>query len=155
LPAAGAGDTSLSTATGRHTGPLPSSGSNISIFSCSFRSRVRSWITSLAAVSSADTKSRPCSTVTYPFRSASLLASAVLTRAFSTMSARSLVRDGAACARTREASARTREATWAELLSNWAYMVMTALAWDLKACWALLLPEAPGRWRERHRAQKR
>jgi Transposase DDE domain group 1 len=41
------------------------------------------------------------------------------------------------------------------LLSNWAYMVMTALAWDLKAWWALLLPEAPGRWQERHRAQKR
>jgi hypothetical protein len=40
------------------------------------------------------------------------------------------------------------------LLSNWAYMVMTALAWDLKAWWALLLPEEPGRWQERHRAQK-
>jgi hypothetical protein len=31
------------------------------------------------------------------------------------------------------------------LLSNWAYMVMTALAWDLKAWWALQLPETPGR----------
>jgi hypothetical protein len=41
------------------------------------------------------------------------------------------------------------------LHSNWAYMVMTALAWDLKAWWALLLPEAPGRWQERHRADKR
>jgi hypothetical protein len=41
------------------------------------------------------------------------------------------------------------------LLSNWAYMVMTALAWDLKAWWALLLPEGPGRWQERHRAEKR
>jgi hypothetical protein len=41
------------------------------------------------------------------------------------------------------------------LVSNWAYRVMTALAWDLKAWWALLLPEAPGRWQERHRAQKR
>jgi hypothetical protein len=40
------------------------------------------------------------------------------------------------------------------LESNWAYMVMTALAWNLKAWWALALPEAPGRWRERHRAQK-
>jgi hypothetical protein len=40
------------------------------------------------------------------------------------------------------------------LHSNWAYMVMTALAWDLKAWWALLLPEAPGRWQERHRADK-
>ncbi len=41
------------------------------------------------------------------------------------------------------------------LTSNWAYMVMTALAWNLKAWWALCLPEPPGRWRERHQAQKR
>ncbi len=41
------------------------------------------------------------------------------------------------------------------LSSNWAYMVMTALAWDLKAWWALLLPEAPGRWQQEHRSQKR
>src|SRR5262249_5604779 len=41
------------------------------------------------------------------------------------------------------------------LESNWAYMVMTALAWDLKAWWALLLPEPPGRWAEKHRAEKR
>jgi Transposase DDE domain group 1 len=41
------------------------------------------------------------------------------------------------------------------LESNWAYMVMTALAWNLKAWWALTLPEAPGRWQERHQAQKR
>jgi hypothetical protein len=40
------------------------------------------------------------------------------------------------------------------LTSNWAYMVMTALAWDLKAWWALLLPEEPGRWQERHGAEK-
>jgi Transposase DDE domain group 1 len=40
------------------------------------------------------------------------------------------------------------------LESNWAYMVMTALAWNLKAWWALRLPVAPGRWQERHRAQK-
>jgi hypothetical protein len=40
------------------------------------------------------------------------------------------------------------------LVSNWAYMVMTALAWNLKAWWALLLPEAPGRWQERHRSEK-
>jgi hypothetical protein len=39
------------------------------------------------------------------------------------------------------------------LLSNWAYMVMAALAWTLKAWFALLLPES-GRWRERHRGQK-
>jgi hypothetical protein len=37
------------------------------------------------------------------------------------------------------------------LLSNWAYMVMTALAWNLKAWWALTLPAAPGRWQARHR----
>jgi hypothetical protein len=41
------------------------------------------------------------------------------------------------------------------LVSNGAYMVMTALAWDLKAWWALLLPEASGRWQERHQAEKR
>jgi hypothetical protein len=41
------------------------------------------------------------------------------------------------------------------LESNWAYMVMTALAWNLKAWWALLLPEAPGRWQEKHRHEKR
>jgi hypothetical protein len=41
------------------------------------------------------------------------------------------------------------------LVSNWAFMVMTALAWDLKAWWALLLPEAPGRWAEQHRTDKR
>jgi len=41
------------------------------------------------------------------------------------------------------------------LESNWAYMVMTALAWDLKAWWALLLPAAPGRWQEKHQAEKR
>jgi Transposase DDE domain group 1 len=40
------------------------------------------------------------------------------------------------------------------LESNWAYMVMTALAWDLKAWWALSLPEAPGRYQESHRADK-
>ena len=38
------------------------------------------------------------------------------------------------------------------LVSNWAYMVMTALAWNLKAWYALLLPEGRGRqaaaWRE-------
>lgn len=39
------------------------------------------------------------------------------------------------------------------LLSNWAYMVMTSLAWNLKAWWALWLPEE-GRWREKHQAEK-
>lgn len=41
------------------------------------------------------------------------------------------------------------------LESNWAYMVMTALAWNLKAWWALSLAEQPGRWHERHQAEKR
>jgi Transposase DDE domain group 1 len=41
------------------------------------------------------------------------------------------------------------------LESNWAYMVMTALAWDLKAWWALMLPESPGRSGERGRQEKR
>ena len=40
------------------------------------------------------------------------------------------------------------------LTSNGAYMVMTALAWNLKAWWALMLPETPGRWQDRHQAQK-
>jgi hypothetical protein len=40
------------------------------------------------------------------------------------------------------------------LESNWAYMLMTALAWNLKAWWALTLPEAPGRWHERHHTDK-
>ncbi len=40
------------------------------------------------------------------------------------------------------------------LLSNWAYMVMAALAWTLKAWFALLLPET-GRWADRHRREKR
>lgn len=42
-----------------------------------------------------------------------------------------------------------------DLTSNWAYMVMTALAWNLKAWWGLMLPEEPGRWQERHRVEKR
>lgn len=39
------------------------------------------------------------------------------------------------------------------LLSNWAYMVMAALAWTLKAWFALRLPET-GRWAARYRAEK-
>jgi len=39
------------------------------------------------------------------------------------------------------------------LLSNWAYMVMTSLAWNMKAWAALSLPES-GRWSEQYRAQK-
>jgi Transposase DDE domain group 1 len=41
------------------------------------------------------------------------------------------------------------------LESNWAYMVMTALAWNLKAWWALTLPEERGRWHAKHQAEKR
>jgi Transposase DDE domain group 1 len=40
------------------------------------------------------------------------------------------------------------------LLSNWAYMVMTALAWNLKAWMALWTHPRPGRWHERHRAEQ-
>jgi hypothetical protein len=40
------------------------------------------------------------------------------------------------------------------LESNWAYMVMTALAWSLKAWFALWPTEGPGRHIERHRQEK-
>ena len=40
------------------------------------------------------------------------------------------------------------------LVSNWAYMVMSSLAWTLKAWLALLLP-AKGRWKDRREAEKR
>lgn len=36
------------------------------------------------------------------------------------------------------------------LLSNWAYMVMTSLAWNLKAWMALWVQPRPGRWYESH-----
>ena len=39
------------------------------------------------------------------------------------------------------------------LFSNWAYMVMTSLAWNLKAWCALWLPET-GRWAGQHHAEK-
>ncbi len=39
------------------------------------------------------------------------------------------------------------------LQSNWAYMVMTSLAWSLKAWAALRLPET-GRWADKYRADK-
>jgi hypothetical protein len=39
------------------------------------------------------------------------------------------------------------------LYSNWAYMVMTSLAWNLKSWWALWLPER-GRWGKEHQIQK-
>jgi hypothetical protein len=41
-----------------------------------------------------------------------------------------------------------------DLESNWAYMLMTTLGWNLKAWWALMLPETPGRWQEKHRTEK-
>ena len=40
------------------------------------------------------------------------------------------------------------------LVSNWAYMVMTALAWNLKSWFAMSVPEHP-RHKEVHREQKR
>jgi hypothetical protein len=40
------------------------------------------------------------------------------------------------------------------LESNWAYMVMTALAWNLKAWFALWPTEGPGRHIERHQKEK-
>jgi hypothetical protein len=40
------------------------------------------------------------------------------------------------------------------LESNWAYMVISSLAWSLKAWSALLLPVSP-RWREKHEEEKR
>ena len=39
------------------------------------------------------------------------------------------------------------------LEANWAYMVIVAIAWSLKAWFALLLPVAP-RWRARHKADR-
>jgi len=39
------------------------------------------------------------------------------------------------------------------LVSNWAYMVMASLAWNLKAWYALSLP-TKGRWQEKHRRQQ-
>ncbi len=40
-----------------------------------------------------------------------------------------------------------------DLTSNWAHMAMTASAWNLKAWAALTLPETPGRWRDKYRAE--
>ena len=39
------------------------------------------------------------------------------------------------------------------LCANWAYMVMAALAWTLKAWCALLLPMSP-RWQSQHEQQR-
>jgi hypothetical protein len=41
-----------------------------------------------------------------------------------------------------------------DLVSNWAYMVMAALCWSLKAWFALLAPAPAGPWRSRHLQQK-
>jgi len=38
--------------------------------------------------------------------------------------------------------------------SNWAYMVSTTLAWNMKAWFGLLLP-SKGRWRQKHEEEKR
>lgn len=40
------------------------------------------------------------------------------------------------------------------LLSNWAYMLITAQAWNLKAWMALSLPAPQGRWRENQQVEK-
>jgi len=50
---------------------------------------------------------------------------------------------------------RSLQAPVDNLQSNWAYMVMASLAWNLKAWAALLLPEEPGRWQQRRRDEKR
>jgi hypothetical protein len=41
-----------------------------------------------------------------------------------------------------------------DLVANGAYMLMTSLAWNLKAWLALWLPAEPGRWQARHQQQK-
>ncbi len=51
-------------------------------------------------------------------------------------------------------SARALYAPVDNLLTNEAYMLMTSLAWNLKAWLALRLPERAGRWHEHHQAQK-
>ena len=49
--------------------------------------------------------------------------------------------------------ARALKAPVDNLVSNWAYMVMAALSWSLKAWLALLLP-VNGRWRDKQEAEK-
>ena len=41
------------------------------------------------------------------------------------------------------------------LFSNWAYMVISSLAWTLKAWCGLLLPARPGRHHKTHKQQGR
>jgi hypothetical protein len=52
-------------------------------------------------------------------------------------------------------SVRALHAPVDNLVSNWAYMVMVSLAWNLKAWWALLLPEGSGRCAQPWREEKR
>ena len=40
------------------------------------------------------------------------------------------------------------------LASNWAYMVITSLAWNMKAWYALSLP-SKGRWKEKRMREKK
>jgi hypothetical protein len=49
---------------------------------------------------------------------------------------------------------RSLQAPVDSLVSNWAYMVMTALAWNLKAWWALWPQEKPGRRAQRQQQAK-
>jgi len=49
--------------------------------------------------------------------------------------------------------ARALRAPLNTLEANWAYMVIVALAWSLKAWFALMLPVAP-RWRAQHEADR-
>jgi Transposase DDE domain group 1 len=57
-------------------------------------------------------------------------------------------------AQLKDSGVRALHAPVDNLESNWAYMLMTALGWNLKAWWALMLPEKPGRWEEKHRTEK-
>ena len=51
-------------------------------------------------------------------------------------------------------AARALHAPLNTLLSNWAYMLITAQAWNLKAWLALSLPQPDGRWQEKHAAER-
>ena len=52
-------------------------------------------------------------------------------------------------------SVRALHAPVDNLVSNWAYMVMVSLAWNLKAWWALFLPDGRGLHAESWREEKR
>ena len=49
---------------------------------------------------------------------------------------------------------RALQAPLDNLESNWAYMVMVAMGWNLKAWWALWPTVTPGRYAERHRQEQ-